>query len=443
MDDLIPSFFCDGFRNGRIRNIEIALRDGNVATREAVAQLFAELKHHKTVYGAYIFLLNVEGSLEYLDDLAKRMIDGRNSGLFSPAPQLSSSPHRTELDKEVFWKNLIGFTIYDSTPTDRKESTPTDRGEFIKVLLADICRFIQLMKEQEVRLLAHLPIPLGGITDEIIVACKSLKSCRVGLVEEPVGWLSCWRLATTLFEQLPQNFGLGYYLSKIFQGTVHPGSLQSQSIALASSVRIEPLCQWLFGLFGEWDRGNVEARLRKEAVLLAQRFAKADQKFAFAAPPVTSSALPPENGQSPDADCANLEVKPAKRSTERGEGREKPIAPLTDSGQPGKASLALMRIFTNGLTEDRIARAIRLLENHQLRTNEKLTEIDALIPFPPTASAEQLGNMLGVTKQAVLKTDWWIKNRKGEKDDEIGRRRKGHRSRALRYEAPGQNDEND
>jgi hypothetical protein len=441
MDDLIPSFFCDDFRNGRIRNIEIALRDGKVATREAAAQLVAELKHHKTVYGASIFLLTVGGFLEYLDGLAKRMIDGRNSGLFSPAPAFLK-PSSDGIGQRGFLLQIGCFKCYGPAPAARKESTPTDRGEFIKVLLAHICGFIQMMQVEELRLQTHLPIPLGCITDEIIVACKSLKSCRVGQVEEPVGWLSCRRLATTLFEQLPQYFGLGYYLSKIFDGPVDPGSLQSQSIALASSVRIEPLCQWLFGLFGEWDRGNVEARLREEAVLLAKSFAKVDEKFAFAAP-VTASALTPENGKSLDANCANLEVKRAKRSTERGEDRAKLIAPLTDSSQPGNASLALMRLFTNGLTDDRMAKAIRLLENQRLNTNEKLTKIDALIPFPATASAEQLGDMLGVTKQAVLKTDWWIQHRKGEKDNEIGRRREGHRSRAQRREALGQSDEDD
>jgi hypothetical protein len=82
-----------------------------------------------------------------------------------------------------------------------------------------------------------------------------------------------------------------------------------------------------------------------------------------------------------------------------------------------------------------------LLSDARLTANEKLTKIDALIPFPATASAEQLGEMLGVTKQAVLKTDWWIQNRKGEKDSEVGRRRDGHRKRAKSYEAPGQDDD--
>jgi hypothetical protein len=114
-----------------------------------------------------------------------------------------------------------------------------------------------------------------------------------------------------------------------------------------------------------------------------------------------------------------------------------PIAPGSN------ASLALMRVFTNGIADDRIEKATRLLADDKLTVNEKLTKIDALIPFPATASAEQLGEMLGVTKQAVLKTDWWMQNRKGEKENEVGRRREGYRKRAKSYEATGQDDEHD
>jgi len=117
-------------------------------------------------------------------------------------------------------------------------------------------------------------------------------------------------------------------------------------------------------------------------------------------------------------------------------------AEATPAASPGNnPSLALMRVFTNGIADDRIGKATRLLTDNKLTANEKLTKIDALIPFPATASAEQLGEMLGVTKQAVLKTSWWIRNRKGEKENEVGRRREGHRKRAKTYEAPQDDDD--
>lgn len=139
-----------------------------------------------------------------------------------------------------------------------------------------------------------------------------------------------------------------------------------------------------------------------------------------------------------------------ENAVQYGSGLEKPSDPApavvqaeaTTAAAPGSnASLALMRVFTNGIADDRIEKATRLLGDNKLTVNEKLTKIDALIPFPATSSAEQLGDMLGVTKQAVLKTDWWIQNRKGEKDSEVGRRREGHRKRVKYYEAPGQDDD--
>jgi hypothetical protein len=108
--------------------------------------------------------------------------------------------------------------------------------------------------------------------------------------------------------------------------------------------------------------------------------------------------------------------------------------PATTPGKPtDHHSLALLKVFTNGIADDRIKEASRLLTDDALTANEKLTKIDALIRFPATASAEQLGGLLSVTKQAVLKTDWWVQNRKGEKDNEIGRRRAGHQKRAKEY----------
>jgi hypothetical protein len=117
-------------------------------------------------------------------------------------------------------------------------------------------------------------------------------------------------------------------------------------------------------------------------------------------------------------------------------GRQTPAAEPPAAAQPDGASFRLLRVFTNGLSDERIEKAARLLADDSLTANEKLTRIDALLPFPAKASAEQLGDMLGVSKQAVLKTPWWVQNRKGEKEDEVGRRRAGHQKRAEGYEPP-------
>jgi hypothetical protein len=132
-----------------------------------------------------------------------------------------------------------------------------------------------------------------------------------------------------------------------------------------------------------------------------------------------------------------------KRSASRGEARARIISTCQDESPADRSSIALLKVFTNGIVDDRINKAAQLLTDDNLTANEKLTEIDALIRFPPTASAEQLGEMLGVSKQAVLKTDWWIQNRKGEKADETGRRRAVHQRRAKESEPPDARDSDD
>jgi hypothetical protein len=151
------------------------------------------------------------------------------------------------------------------------------------------------------------------------------------------------------------------------------------------------------------------------------------------------SLVAAESGAS---DGSNQAVTNSRQSTQSGDTGKTSSTDANAQEQPGdSAYLALIRVFTNGIADDRIEKATRLLADDKLTANEKLTKIDALIRFPATASAEQLGEMLGVTKQAVWKTDWWIQNRKGEKESEVGRRREGHRKRAKTYEPPGHHDE--
>jgi hypothetical protein len=105
-----------------------------------------------------------------------------------------------------------------------------------------------------------------------------------------------------------------------------------------------------------------------------------------------------------------------------------------ETGNDSSAVQQLLRVFTNGVVDDRIAKAAAVLNTPRLTVHEKLMQIDAVLPFPATASAEQLGVLLGVSKQAVLKSKWWSENRKGEKASEVGRRRDVHRERAKEYE---------
>jgi hypothetical protein len=159
-----------------------------------------------------------------------------------------------------------------------------------------------------------------------------------------------------------------------------------------------------------------------------------------AAPPQTPDRLTeaplPQGPQSLEA--KPVSVPAADRSAEVGRncGPEHPDTEQGDTGIEAQVNLRLLSVFTNGVADERMTRAFRLLADPSLTVNEKLTRIDALIRFPATASAEQLGVMLGVSKQAVLKSEWWVQNRKGEKASEIGRRRTGHERRAEEYRTP-------
>jgi len=121
----------------------------------------------------------------------------------------------------------------------------------------------------------------------------------------------------------------------------------------------------------------------------------------------------------PDLEAA-LRVEPAAAVPS-------PNVPSENEERP--AVLALLRVFTNGIVNERIQQAAQILADDALTANDKLTRIDELVRFPPTASAEQLGAMLGVTKQAVMKTVWWCKNRRGETQEEIDRRFDRHKER--------------
>lgn len=109
----------------------------------------------------------------------------------------------------------------------------------------------------------------------------------------------------------------------------------------------------------------------------------------------------------------------------------------------GPRLFQLLSVFTNGIADERMERAQAILLNENLSTDEKLTGIDTEMPLPPTASAEQLGKMLGVSKQAVLKTDWWKRNRKGEKASLIGRRTavRDERAKSAEPERPPKSDD--
>lgn len=121
---------------------------------------------------------------------------------------------------------------------------------------------------------------------------------------------------------------------------------------------------------------------------------------------------------------------------------EPPALPLPQP-LPDHALAALLSVYTNGVADERLRQAAQILTDDTLTAHEKLTKIDGLIRFPPTASAEQLGAMLGVSKQTVMKTAWWCKNRRGMTDDEIERCQARLTDRGRKYERPRAEEDDD
>jgi hypothetical protein len=156
-------------------------------------------------------------------------------------------------------------------------------------------------------------------------------------------------------------------------------------------------------------------------------------------------AAEPPGAQLPGNDERFIERLPAGPDDVEMSRRELALpagatATLAGEKPAGDAFLRLLTVYTDGQADDRLKKAAALVEDDQLTVGEKLEKIDALVPFPPTASARQLGDLLRRKKQAVLKTNWWKRNRKGEKASEVGRRRARHRERAEGLDATEEDD---
>ena len=98
---------------------------------------------------------------------------------------------------------------------------------------------------------------------------------------------------------------------------------------------------------------------------------------------------------------------------------------------------ALLRIFTKA-SKEQIDRASDILRSNQT-VNDKLLSLDALLQFPATITAPQLGEVLGVTAAAIKKTEWWQKyaNRRRRREDEATERRLARmRNDGRFYEQP-------
>jgi len=91
----------------------------------------------------------------------------------------------------------------------------------------------------------------------------------------------------------------------------------------------------------------------------------------------------------------------------------------TPSDTQGRILSFLSRIVTDLQSLD-LAKIVSVLES-EATVNDKLCALEGLLPLGD-ATAEQLAALLSCSKQAVLKTDWW-RRQKAQRDQDRDRRR--------------------
>jgi hypothetical protein len=112
--------------------------------------------------------------------------------------------------------------------------------------------------------------------------------------------------------------------------------------------------------------------------------------------------------------------------------------PSVSSATDGKSKLErrhrLLLIYTSGAAMEQFDDLEGILSDGNTTADEKLREINRRLPIPPSTSAQQLAHALGVTKTAVLKTEWWHQNRRGERQSTSGRREEMLKERGRRWD---------
>lgn len=97
-------------------------------------------------------------------------------------------------------------------------------------------------------------------------------------------------------------------------------------------------------------------------------------------------------------------------------------ATQSDSAPVADVKLRLLSTYLNQLVDERFVKACEIVESDSLKPDQKLWKLDALMPIPPTVSAQKLGNLLGCSKPNIQKTSWYKEHRKSEPDNQIARR---------------------
>ena len=108
------------------------------------------------------------------------------------------------------------------------------------------------------------------------------------------------------------------------------------------------------------------------------------------------------------------------------------VKPKVDAEAPTELDptmLAILSVYSSGKVEERFSEIREICLSKTMGLNEKLYAIARKVSIPPTATSQQLGDLLRRTRQAVANTEWWKKNRAVRKDELVQRRKDARREK--------------
>lgn len=104
------------------------------------------------------------------------------------------------------------------------------------------------------------------------------------------------------------------------------------------------------------------------------------------------------------------------------------------------AGAVVLALYTGHVANETFRKLAEIVRDTTLTVNEKLARLHATLPLPPNVSAQKLAKALGVSKSAVIASDWWKEHRKGRREKDQERRRERLIERGKQYEPPPRDD---
>ncbi|MDX1965426.1 MAG: hypothetical protein SFX18_19935 [Pirellulales bacterium] len=98
-----------------------------------------------------------------------------------------------------------------------------------------------------------------------------------------------------------------------------------------------------------------------------------------------------------------------------------------DSDSSGTPKVAML--YGGSILKGKYVEIERIASDTSKSVDQKLWAIDRILKFPAKITMQTLADTFGVTRSAIGKTDWWMKNRAGKDDENQGRRIQVHKDK--------------